>query len=79
MDENNRKLKIPYRCITANTSAMWQHMLHIPPTHLKTAQTNKTEKSHTKEPTFGKWRFREKEARRMGQKQKRRRQKEQQD
>ena len=55
-------------------------MLHIPPTHLLTAQTNKKDKSHRKEPTsFGKWRFRENEVRRMGQKQKRIRQKERHD
>ena len=32
MDKNTRKLKTPYKCIKANTSAIWQHMLHIPPT-----------------------------------------------
>ena len=35
MDKNNRKLKLPFKCIKANTSAIWQHimlhiMLHIP-------------------------------------------------
>ena len=29
MYKNNRKLKLLYKCITANTSAIWQHMLHI--------------------------------------------------
>ena len=33
MDKNNLKLKILYKCIKANVSAIWQHMLHIPPTH----------------------------------------------
>ena len=32
MDKSNRKLKILYKCIKANTSAIWQHRLHIPPT-----------------------------------------------
>ena len=32
MDKNNCKLKILYKCIKTNTSAIWQHMLHIPPT-----------------------------------------------
>ena len=31
MDKNNRKLKILHKCMKANTSAIWQHMLHIPP------------------------------------------------
>ena len=31
MDKNNCKLKILYKYIKANTSAIWQHMLHIPP------------------------------------------------
>ena len=30
-DKNNPKLKI-HKCIKTNTSAIWQHMLHIPPT-----------------------------------------------
>ena len=50
MDKNNRKLNILYKCITANTSALWQHVLHIPPTKV-TAQQQK-DKSHTKESTF---------------------------
>ena len=29
MDKSNRKLKILYEWIKANTSAMWQHRLHI--------------------------------------------------
>ena len=32
MDKNNCKLKILYKGIKANSSAIWQHMLHIPPT-----------------------------------------------
>ena len=32
MDKNNCKLKILYKCIKANTSAISQHMLHILPT-----------------------------------------------
>ena len=43
MDKNNRKLKILYKCIKA--SAIWQHMLHIPPTKVLISkpieQTNK--------------------------------------
>ena len=70
--------------IKANyTSAIWQHVLHIPPTKILTAKQNKqANKSHTQEPTrqpFGKWRFREKDVKRMGTKQKRIRRKERQD
>ena len=32
MDKSNRKFKILYKYIKANTSAIWQHRLHIPPT-----------------------------------------------
>ena len=32
MDKDYCKLKLLYKCIKANTSAIWQHMLHIPPT-----------------------------------------------
>ena len=47
---------------------------------LKYSSPNHSKKKATqKSLTFGKWRFREKEARRTGQKQKRIRQKEQQD
>ena len=28
MDRSNKKLKIVYKCITANTSALWQHAAH---------------------------------------------------
>ena len=52
----------------------YHQLKYSSPNHSKTQN-----KSHTKEPTFGKWRFREKEVRRKGQKQKRIRQKEQQD
>ena len=36
MDRSNKKLKIVYQIITANTSAICQHgsILHIPPTSL---------------------------------------------
>ena len=34
IDKSNCKLKILYKCIKANTSVMWQHMLHIPPTKI---------------------------------------------
>ena len=47
------------------------------PPQKKTQQQQKPTKSHTKEPTVGKWRFREKEVMRMCQEQKRIRQKEQ--
>ena len=53
MDKCNHKFTILYKWIMANTSAIWQHMPHIPPTkspnHSKT-----TPKSQTKEPTFRK-------------------------
>ena len=55
MDKNNRKLKILYKCIKANTSAIWQHMLHIPPTKAYSSpnRSNKQkDKSHTKEPAY---------------------------
>ena len=57
MDKNNRKLKILYKCIMANTSAIWQRTLHVSPTEVPISYTlkNKTKtKSHTKEPTFRK-------------------------
>ena len=47
-------------------------------THLLTAQKNKTRATQKRLP-FGKWRFGENEVKRMGQKQKRIRPKEQQD
>ena len=77
MDKSNRKLKILYQCIKA--SAMWQHMLHIPPrkyTHLLTApkKQNKTE-PHKRAYLSEKRRFRGTNIRKMGQKQKRIRQK----
>ena len=28
MDKSNKELKISYKCITANTSAIWQHAAH---------------------------------------------------
>ena len=28
MDRSNEKLKIIYKCITANTSVIWQHAAH---------------------------------------------------
>ena len=62
MDKNNRKLKIPYKYIKANTGAIWQHMLHIPPTKIFISQLlkNKTEARATqKSLPFGNWRFRE--------------------
>ena len=45
MYKNNRKLQILYKCIKTNASAIWQHMLHIPPknTHLLTAQKTNQE------------------------------------
>ena len=54
MNKSNRKFKILYKYIRANTSAIWQNMLQIPPTKIfLTAQTKK-DKSHTKEHTFRK-------------------------
>ena len=82
MDKNNCKLKILYKWIKANTSAIWHHMLHIPPIKILISQTLKqTKKTRATQKSlpFGKWRSREKEVRRMGQKQKKIRQKEQQD
>ena len=70
VDKNDCNLKILYKCIKANTSPIWQHMLHIPPTKvLLTAQTKQKDK--IKSLLSGKWKFREKDVRRMGQKQKR--------
>ena len=47
--------KTLYKCIKANSSAIRQHVLHIPPTkvlmHLLTAQKTQN-KSQTKDPTF---------------------------
>ena len=68
MDKNYRKLKILYYgsiCCTYH--------------QLKFACTNRSKKEKEKMPTFGKWRFRGKEVKRMGHQQKRIRQKEQQD
>ena len=28
MDKNNKKFEIAYKCITANTSAIWKHAAH---------------------------------------------------
>ena len=71
MDQNNRKLKILHKCIKKNTSTIWQHLLHIPPTKLliskpfnKTKQ-NKTRRSQKSLP-FGKWRFIEKRSQENG-------------
>ena len=63
MDKYNRKLKILYKCIKANNiSAVWQHMLYIPPTkilRLLTTQTKtKTKRATQKNLPFGDWRFR---------------------
>ena len=83
MDKSNRKLNILYKCIKANTSAIRQHnMLHIPPTKIlipKPLKNKTTKKATQKSLPFEKLRFREKEVRRMSQKQKRIRQNEQQD
>ena len=50
MDKNNQKSKIRYKCIKGNTSALWQHRLHIPPTKglidLLTTQTKKRQEPH---------------------------------
>ena len=46
MDRSNKKnSKILYKCVTANTSVIWQHALHIPPTNclLLTAKQRETE------------------------------------
>ena len=80
MDKKNCKKNLLNKCIKANTSALWQHMLHTYH-QLKYSSPNLSNKqkdqSRTKKPIpFGKWRFREKEVRKMNQKQKRIRQKE---
>ena len=28
MDRSNKKIEIIYKCVTANTSAIWQHAAH---------------------------------------------------
>ena len=70
--KNNHKLKILYKCIKANTSTTWQHiMLHIPH-QLKYSSPNRLKDTpKNKSLSFGKWRFREQEFGRMGQKQER--------
>ena len=61
-DKNNRKFKILYKFIKASTSAIWQHMLHIPPTKDSPKRSNnKPTRATQKSLPFGKWRFREKE------------------
>ena len=63
MGKKNSKLKIPYKCIKANTSAICQNiMLHIPPTKILIFLTpkkkrQKKDKSHTKESTVQKMGF----------------------
>ena len=75
MDKNKRKLKILYKCMNTNTtitSAICQHKLkYSSPNRSNKQETRATQKSLP----FGKWRFRGKQIRRMGHKQKRIRQK----
>ena len=53
MDKNNHQLKILYKCIKANTSAIWQQMLHISPTKYSSPNHLKKETRATqKKPTF---------------------------
>ena len=65
MDKNNRKVKILYKCIKANTNPIWQHN-----THLLTAKTKIKQEPHKRGYLSKNWGFREKQFRRMGQKQK---------
>ena len=73
------------KCIKANTTTIWQHMLHIPPTKYEYSAPNLSQKTPNKQEPHKraylskKWRFRDTEVRRMGQKHKRITQKEQQD
>ena len=69
MDKNNRKLKLLYKYIQANTSAICQHMLHIPPTKVhisqplkKTTTTKPQTRATQKSLQFGKWRLRKKKS-----------------
>ena len=43
------RLKILYKCIKANISAIWQHTLHIPPTAILISP-NRSKKERKKEP-----------------------------
>ena len=56
MDKNNRKLKIKYKYIKANTSAISQHNICCTYHQLKYPSPNSWEKKkrHTKELTFRK-------------------------
>ena len=80
MNKNNRKLKIIYKCIKA---VPYDSMLYTPPTKILISKPHQKGgvgvEAIQKSLPFGKWSFREREFRRMGQKQKRIRQKEQQD
>ena len=84
MDKNNCKLKMLYKCIKATlpvpcgiVCCIYHQLKYSSPNRSK--KPPKTGKSHTEEP-FGKSRFMEKEnVRKMGQKQKRIRQKERDD
>ena len=83
MYKNNHKLKTLYKCIKANIiipvpcdsiGCTYHQLKYSSPNRSKT-KTRATQKSLP----FRKWRLRGKEVRRMGQKQKRLRQKEQRD
>ena len=51
MGTNICKVKILYKCIKANTSAIWQHYAaHTTNYRLLTSQNKQKVKSHTKEP-----------------------------
>ena len=84
MNKRNRKLKILYKCIKANTSAIIMaayaaHTTNYSTHSLLATQTKQKTRATQKILPFGKWRFKENEVRRMGQKQKLIRQKERQD
>ena len=60
MDKNNPKLKILYKCIQVNTSAIWQHMLHIQPTRVlisKPLGKKTNQESHKREYLLENGRF----------------------
>ena len=80
--QNNGKFKIQHKCIKADTSATWQHRLHIPPTKVLSSQLlgkKQKQEPHKRAYLSENGGLGEKEARRMGQRQKRIRQKERKD
>ena len=46
MDKSNKKLQILYKCITANTSAIWQHAAHTTDQFLLAAKQEAYKKAY---------------------------------